>query len=126
MTTAASHDSLDPAANRQTRRADELEHWLTDLRTNLNQDPGLRRDAGRPTGRGRHLRQRRTGPSTAAGLRWLRRGPTPPTSPPRRADSVRSGRIRAGIGATPTAAARAWPVVVPPTAWKGFVERRHE
>jgi hypothetical protein len=39
MTTAASHDSLDPAANRQIRRADELEHWLTGLRTDLNQDP---------------------------------------------------------------------------------------
>ena len=39
MTTTASPDSLDPAADRQTRRTDELEHWLTDLRTNLNQDP---------------------------------------------------------------------------------------
>lgn len=39
MTTTASHDSLDPTAGQQTRRPDELEHWLTDLRVNLSEDP---------------------------------------------------------------------------------------
>ena len=38
MTTTASHDSVDPAAGQQTRRTDELEHWLTDLRVNLSED----------------------------------------------------------------------------------------
>jgi hypothetical protein len=38
MTATASHDSVDPAASRQARRTDELEHWLTDLRVNLSED----------------------------------------------------------------------------------------
>jgi hypothetical protein len=38
MTATASHDSVDPAAGRQARRTDELEHWLTDLRVNLSED----------------------------------------------------------------------------------------
>ena len=37
MTTA--HDSVDPTAGQQVRRADELEDWLTDLRVNLSDDP---------------------------------------------------------------------------------------
>jgi hypothetical protein len=39
MTAAPSHDSQDPAADQQMRRPDELEHWLTDLRVRLGQDP---------------------------------------------------------------------------------------
>ena len=37
MTTTASRGG-DPAAGRQPRRRDELEHWLTDLRVNLSED----------------------------------------------------------------------------------------
>jgi hypothetical protein len=39
MTTTAPNDSVDPGAGEQTRRADELEDWLTDIRVNLNDDP---------------------------------------------------------------------------------------
>jgi hypothetical protein len=38
MTTAASHDSVDPTAGQQIGPPDELEHWLTDLRVNLSED----------------------------------------------------------------------------------------
>jgi hypothetical protein len=38
MTTTASRNGGDPAAGRQTRRTDELEDWLTDLRVNLSED----------------------------------------------------------------------------------------
>jgi hypothetical protein len=31
-------DHVDPAAGRQGPRADELEHWLTDLRVNVSED----------------------------------------------------------------------------------------
>jgi hypothetical protein len=39
MTATADNDSVDPSADQQTRRADELEDWLTDLRVNLDHDP---------------------------------------------------------------------------------------
>lgn len=39
MTTTAHNDPVDPTADQHTRRADELEDWLTDLRVNLNEDP---------------------------------------------------------------------------------------
>jgi hypothetical protein len=38
MTSTASPDQVDPAAGRQGSRADELEHWLTDLRVNVSED----------------------------------------------------------------------------------------
>lgn len=39
MTTTAHNDPVDPTTEQHTRRADELEDWLTDLRVNLNHDP---------------------------------------------------------------------------------------
>jgi len=39
MTNTAPDDSVDPNVNQQTRRPDELEDWLTDLRLTLNDDP---------------------------------------------------------------------------------------
>lgn len=38
MTATAARDWGDPADGQQTRRTDELEDWLTDLRVNLSQD----------------------------------------------------------------------------------------
>jgi hypothetical protein len=39
MTNTAPDDSVDPTADQQTRRPDELEDWLTDLRVTLSHDP---------------------------------------------------------------------------------------
>jgi hypothetical protein len=39
MTSTASPDPFDPAVVQQTRPADALEDWLTDLRVNLGDDP---------------------------------------------------------------------------------------
>jgi hypothetical protein len=39
MTNTVPDDSVDPTANQQTGRPDELEDWLTDLRVTLNDDP---------------------------------------------------------------------------------------
>lgn len=39
MTNTAPDGSVDPAADQQARRPDELEDWLTDLRVNLGEDP---------------------------------------------------------------------------------------
>jgi hypothetical protein len=39
MTSTAPHDSDNLTAEQQTRRADELEDWLTDLRVTLSDDP---------------------------------------------------------------------------------------
>ena len=39
MTNTAPDHSVDPAADQQTGRPDELEDWLTDLRVTLNDDP---------------------------------------------------------------------------------------
>ncbi len=39
MTTTSPDDSVEPGAGEQTRRPDELEDWLTDIRVNLNDDP---------------------------------------------------------------------------------------
>jgi hypothetical protein len=38
-TNTAPDDSVDPTADQQTRRPDELEDWLTDLRVTLGDDP---------------------------------------------------------------------------------------
>ena len=39
MTNMVPDDSVDPTADQQTRRPDELEDWLTDLRVTLKNDP---------------------------------------------------------------------------------------
>jgi hypothetical protein len=39
MTSTAPHDPDNLTADQQTRRADELEDWLTDLRVTLSDDP---------------------------------------------------------------------------------------
>lgn len=39
MTDTAPDDSVDPTDDQQTRRPDELEDWLTDLRVTLSDDP---------------------------------------------------------------------------------------
>jgi hypothetical protein len=39
MTNTASNDAVDPTADEQTRRPDDLEDWLSDLRVTLNDDP---------------------------------------------------------------------------------------
>ena len=39
MTNSVPDDSVDPTADQQTGRPDELEDWLTDLRVTLNDDP---------------------------------------------------------------------------------------
>lgn len=38
MTNTVSDDSVDPTADQQTRRPDELEDWLSDLRVTLSDD----------------------------------------------------------------------------------------
>jgi hypothetical protein len=39
MTNTVPDDSVDPTADQQARRPDELEDWLTDLRVTLNDPP---------------------------------------------------------------------------------------